>query len=295
MATTTALLICANCGKGEDGTHSLKVCTACMMVKYCNRECQIAHRPHHKKACKKRAAELHDEMLFKEVEPEECPICLLPQSGESRAKFFQSCCGKCICNGCMYAMETSGGKDLCPFCRAPPASSYEESINQIKNLMEKGNAYAFDFLAGLYDDGDYGLPQNKQKACELWLKAGELGCSDAYFSLSYSYHSETGLDSVMNQKAKHFCELAAMSGNVVARHNLAVDEWNAGNYHRAKKLYLVAAKAGYTDSLDVVKGGFIDGIITKDEYEKTLRAYHERRKEIESDERDKAAACIGGM
>ena len=56
--------ICANCGRGEENTNSLKACTACHMVKYCNRECQIAHRPQHKKECKKRAAELHDEKLF---------------------------------------------------------------------------------------------------------------------------------------------------------------------------------------------------------------------------------------
>jgi len=50
--------ICANCGKGEESANDLKACTACKMVKYCNRECQIAHRPQHKKA-KKRAAEIH--------------------------------------------------------------------------------------------------------------------------------------------------------------------------------------------------------------------------------------------
>ena len=55
--------ICANCGK--EGSN-LKSCTACKLVKYCNRECQIAHRPQHKKVCKKRAAELHDEKLFKQ-------------------------------------------------------------------------------------------------------------------------------------------------------------------------------------------------------------------------------------
>ena len=48
---------CANCGKGEDSSIKLKACAACKLVKYCNRECQIAHRPQHKKACKKRAAE----------------------------------------------------------------------------------------------------------------------------------------------------------------------------------------------------------------------------------------------
>ena len=73
------VVTCANCGKGEECAGNLKVCTACKMVKYCNRDCQIAHRPQHKTACKKRAAELYDEKLFKVHPPrEECPICFLP-------------------------------------------------------------------------------------------------------------------------------------------------------------------------------------------------------------------------
>ena len=71
--------ICANCGKGEEGGINLKSCTACKLVKYCNRECQIAHRPQHKKECKKRAKELHEEALFKQppTMEEDCPICFL--------------------------------------------------------------------------------------------------------------------------------------------------------------------------------------------------------------------------
>ena len=79
MAKEDTIAACANCGKGEESSDDLKACTACKLVKYCNRECQIAHRPLHKKACKKRAAEIHDEALFKEPPPhEECPICFLP-------------------------------------------------------------------------------------------------------------------------------------------------------------------------------------------------------------------------
>ena len=65
---------CANCGKGEDedtNNSTLKACTACKLVKYCNRECQIAHRSKHKKACRKRAAEIRDEELFKQPPPKE--------------------------------------------------------------------------------------------------------------------------------------------------------------------------------------------------------------------------------
>ena len=81
MSSSTAdtITLCANCGKGEESAGDLKACTACKMVKYCNRDCQIAHRLQHKKACKKRAAELHDDALFKDPHPrEDCPICMLP-------------------------------------------------------------------------------------------------------------------------------------------------------------------------------------------------------------------------
>ena len=71
--TTTST--CAACGKEGD---NLKSCVACKLVKYCNRDCQVSHRRAHKKECKKRAAELYDEQLFKEPSPpEQCPICKL--------------------------------------------------------------------------------------------------------------------------------------------------------------------------------------------------------------------------
>jgi len=68
---------CANCGKGEESSNSLKTCTACKLVKYCSRDCQVAHWPQHKKECKKKAAELHDEALFKQPPKEDCPICMI--------------------------------------------------------------------------------------------------------------------------------------------------------------------------------------------------------------------------
>ena len=68
MSTTSLennLSVCANCGKGEEESANLKSCAACKLVKYCVRDCQATHRPQHKKACKKRAAEIYDEKLFK--------------------------------------------------------------------------------------------------------------------------------------------------------------------------------------------------------------------------------------
>ena len=189
------ITLCANCGKVEESAGDLKACTACKLVKYCNRDCQIAHRPQHKKACKKRAAELHDEKLFKDHPPrEDCPICMLPLPIDAEKYSFSSCCGTTICAGCIHAMvkeELRKGKKkeelgMCAFCRSPHFSSEEENIKRMMNLMDKGNSTAFYVHAGCYAEGIKGMPQDWAKANELLLKAGELGCAEAYSKLGYS-------------------------------------------------------------------------------------------------------------
>ena len=298
MSTTAASSlpdsICANCGKGEESSGNLKACTACKMVKYCNRDCQIAHRPQHKKSCKKRAAELHDAALFKEhPQREECPICMLPLPMGNRLVTFYSCCGKHICSGCIYTMKESGA-DLCPFCRTPPARSDEEQIKRTNKLTEKGNAVAFKNLAGYYANGSRGMPQDRAQANELFVKAGELGCASAYYNVGIMYSNGRGV-AIDKKKAKYYYELAAMMGDVHARNNLGCMEGEVGNYYRAKKHFLLAARAGDDRSLDAAKEGYMDGYITKEEYANTLREYQNSQDEMKSDARDKARAYHNGF
>ena len=202
---------------------------------------------------------------------------------------FHPCCGKRICNGCIFAMVESGAKDLCPFCRTPKSMSNKETIGRINKLMEKGNGHAFYILAGLYAQGSMGMPQSRAKANELYLKAGEFGFAEGYFNLGNAYYNGNGVD-VDKKKAKHYFELAVMNGDVDARHNLGCMEGQAGNYQRAMKHCLIAAKAGYKPSLDIVKGGFIDGHVTKEEYANALQEYQKIQDEMKSEARDKAAA-----
>ena len=285
--------ICANCGKVEESAGDLKACTACKLVKYCNRECQIAHRPQHKRECKKRAAELYDEQLFKDPPlPEECPICMLPlpiydnHAGIS----FYLCCGKTTCNGCVYALVESEGVDLCAFCRTPGAESDEEQeVKQLEKLTEKGNARAFYKLGGSYENGSEGLPQNWAKANELYLKAGELGCAMGYFNLCLAYDNGSGV-TIDKKKAKHYYELAAMNGDIDARHNLGCMEGQAGNHQREFKHFKLAAMAGHKLSLNSVKDGYMNGHVTKDQYADSLREYQKSQDEMKSDARDKAHA-----
>ena len=375
-ADIDVLLSCANCGKGEEDSNKLKKCSACLSVKYCSAACQKAHRPQHKKACKKKAAELYDEKLFKEIEPEECPICLLPLDTEYVT--FKSCCGKIICCGCSYSMMVIEGKNICAFCRMLPPNSDEERVNRVNKLIDKGNAEAFNMLAGDYAEGRYGIPQDLQKANECYLKAGELGCAGAYYNLGNSYLVGRGVE-IDRKKAIHYYELAAMIGHIKARHNLGcleggneqranmlagdyaegrygipqdlqkanecylkagelgcagayynlgnsylvgrgveIDRKKAihyyelaamighikarhnlgclegGNEQRAYKHYLISARSGMKESVDAVKEGYMAGFVTKDEYADTLRAYHEKQKEMKSDARDKAKTHLLG-
>jgi len=286
LDSSTGIETCAACGK-EGNSDDMNTCNKCKSVKYCNAACKKKHRSKHKKACERRVAELYDEKLFKDHPPnEECPLCFLPLSHESSTSNFMTCCGKVICIGCIYAMKLSEGKNFCAFCRTPYATSKEEELKRINILLDKGNAKALYTLGGCYEHGFGGLSQDYQKACELWLKAGELGCADGYYNLGVAYEEGMGVEDDKN-KAKQFYELAAMGGSISARHNLGALEYRAGNQRRAFKHLIMSARAGHENSLDVIKHGYMKGFVNRDEYANTLRAYHERQQELKSDMREK--------
>ena len=186
-------------------------------------------------------------------------------------------------------MRETGDKNmkLCPFCKTPPPKSNEDRVKRVNKLMEKDNERAFNQIAGNYADGTMGLPQDWARANELYLKAGELGCAGAYYNLGIHYYNGNGVEVDM-KKAKHYFELAVMNGDIDARHNLGCMERQAGNHQRAFKHCLISARAGHKLSLNMVKKGYIDGFVTKDEYANTLRSYQKSQDEMKSDMRDKA-------
>ena len=284
--------MCASCGK-EGNSDDMNTCNKCEEVKYCNAACKKKHRKKHKKACEKRVAELYDEKLFADPPPpEECPICLLPPNpNDERQSCFHPCCGKVVCNGCMFHMAESEGVEGCPFCRMSADISDEEVIKQTKMLVDKGNRDAMFYIGTYYDQGRYGVPQDHQRAKKLYLKAGELGHAVAYFNLGIAYNNGTGVE-VDKKKAQHYYELAAMKGDVHARYNLGCIEGPAGNHHRAFKHYMIAARAGHEKALEMIKRGFMAGLITKDGYASTMRAYQMSQDEVKSDARDKIARFI---
>jgi len=289
--STTNITSCANCGKGEESSINLKSCAACKMVKYCSRECQIVHRPQHKKECKKRAAELHDELLFKQPPHEDCPICFLRMPSLGSAKAYYSCCGKVICCGCIDAAKARNGgyHGLCPFCRTPAPASEEEMVKRNKKRMELNDATAIYNIGSFYFDGEHGLPRNTAKALELWHQAAELGHAESYHNIGIAYDDGDGVE-IDEEKAKHYYGLAAMRGRIFARHNIGFVEYKAGNMHRALKHFMIATTGGSKKSLETIKQFYLNGYATKDDYAKALRLYQAYVYEVKSEQRDKAAA-----
>ena len=288
--------ICANCGK--EGIN-LNICNKCKEATYCNAACKKKHRSKHKKQCERIVTELHDEALFREPPPEhgDCPICFLRLPTLNSGKNYMACCGKIICSGCCYAdVYDNHGiaivEKKCPFCRTPKPASDEEVIERLEKRMEVGDDYAFFSMGNYYHSGRYGmgitrygLPQDSAKAAECWHKGGMFG----YSNVGHAYSNGDGVERD-KKKAKHYSELAAMEGNVTARHNLGVDEYNAGNYDRALKHLMIAVRGGYMLSVKAIQQLYTKGHVAKDHYANALRSHQAYVNEIKSDQRDNAAA-----
>ena len=274
---------CASCGEGSD---NLKACTACKIVKYCNVQCQKAHRSKHKKACREWAAELFDEALFKQPPPnEECPICFLRLPNKASLRTYQSCCGKYLCNACTFGSAGEKKEGFpCPFCRKPVCGSYDEVINRLKARVDVGDAHACHNLASHYAEGTLGV-QDMAQAIVLSTRASELGLADANFTMGCLYYDGTNLEQD-TKKGIHYFQLAAMGGHVTARVRLAENEYNSDNTRRAMKHFIIAAKAGDDMSLKNVKSGYSSGYVTKEEFGQTLRAHKESNDDMRSNERE---------
>ena len=284
------VMLCASCGKAGCDDIKLKKCTACYLVRYCGVKCQKDHRPKHKKECKKRAAELRDEILFKQPESShfgDCPICYLPLPIDNKKSTLYACCSKIICMGCTYTnqMREIEGRleQQCPFCRKAAPDTDEEIIEQRMKRIEANDPVAMCQMGTKrYMAGDY------ETAFGYWTKAAALVNIHAHYHLSLMYHEGKGVekDEKMEQ---HHKEQAAIGGHPEARHNLACVEMNNGRMDRAAKHFIIAAKLGFDPSLEAAKYLCKAGHVSKDDYAAALRGYQAAVAASKSPQREAAA------
>ena len=288
---------CANCGKTGSGTVKLKNCTACRLVKYCGVDCQRAHRKQHKKACKQREAELKDEQLYSQglerPEGDFCPICTLPVPFQIEThSLFNVCCMKRICHGCDLAAKKRGMRD-CPFCRTRYPNNDTDALAMVRARVKKKDPDAINFLGEKYFLGEIGLQRDMQKAVKLYTEAAELGSIEALINLGFLYRRGEG---VQEDKAKgvQFYKKAAIQGNVVSRYNLGCDEVRKGNKDRAVRHFLISAKMGHMESLEIIKDMFMGGDATKEQYTEALKGCQDAVEEMKSHDRDEAKRLGSG-
>ncbi|KAL7550299.1 hypothetical protein ACHAWF_013542 [Thalassiosira exigua] len=231
---------------------------------------------------------IDDEALFKDPPAREnCPICTL-RLPFGQGCTYQACCGTIVCGGCIADKENGL---VCISCRTPRPHSLAEVIKRLQKRMECGDAAAFNALGCFYKGklgGPTGIAQDYTKAMSLWMKAGELGHADALGNIAVAY--ERGLGVKQNAfRANHYTKLAAMKGDVAARHNLGCMEIDI---NRKVKHFMISASAGVENSMTLLRTEFKKGNITKCDFEKTLLAYQKSSKEMKSKPREKAAALL---
>jgi hypothetical protein len=282
--------VCACCGKAAVDEIKLKKC-ACNLVKYCCVVCQKNHRPQHKKACKKRMAEIRDDRLFTQPEEShlgECPICCLPNPLDLSKSGIMSCCCERICDGCCHANQKreieQGLEQRCAFCREP-MPKMEEEANQ--NFMKRVKAN--DPIALRKRGQKCGCEGDYEGAFQYYTRAAGLGDASAHYNLSIMYQLGEGVEKD-KKKAVYHMEEAAIGGHPLARYNLGCTEGNAGRIDRAAKHFIIAANLGYDEALEEVKKGFVAGEVSKENYAAALRGHQAAVDATKSEQREEAEA-----
>ena len=292
-----SMTLCASCGIAGVDDVKLQYCDGCDLVKYCSDECQRDHRPKHEEECVKRAAELRDEILFKQHESSflgDCPICCvpIPIDTNTRECFSLSCCSKRICRGCVIfnqiREEEARIDQKCPFCRQALLETGDE-VKKLKRLMKRieANDAVAMFRMGYirYNEGDY------EAAFEYLTRAAVLGNVEAHFQLSIFYIRGVGVEKDEVREVHH-AEQAAIGGHPDARYNLGCVEHDNGRYDKAARHWIIASKLGHDDSLEEVKNLYKAGFVSKEDFAAALRCHKAAIDATKTPQREEAAAIL---
>ena len=152
---------------------------------------------------------------------------------------------------------TQEQKMTCLMCRTKVvADGSKEAIEELRNWVKKGKAWAMCMLAESYSTG-VGVKQSDQKAIELYEMAAKRGNATAQFNLGNYYTQGThGLTQSDKQAIKYWTS-AANQGHPEAQFNLGVVYYNGTgvvkSYSKARKWWTKAAAQGHEDAIKYLK------------------------------------------
>ena len=237
------------------------------------------------------AAEIRDDKLFMQPDEShlgECPICCLPLPLDLSKSGITSCCCEHICYGCDHANQTretlQGLEQRCPYCREPLTKTEEEIEKNQKKRVKANDPVALRELGKkCRDEGDY------NRAFQYFTKSAELGDIGAHLEVSVLYRKGQGVE-LDKKKGEFHLEEAAIGGHPKARINLGFIEQRRGRHERAAKHFIIAAKLGHDQALEVVKNGYKRGFVSKEDFAAALREHHAAVDATKSKQRDSAYA-----
>jgi TPR repeat protein len=106
-------------------------------------------------------------------------------------------------------------KNRCHQCRKPTPRTDKGQIEQLREWVDKGEAWAQRMMAQWYRDGTFGVKQSYVMAVMLYEKAVAQGDPDAMYDLALLYHQGQGVVQSF-KKAAEFYTMAAEQGQVEA-------------------------------------------------------------------------------
>ena len=312
----TPTKLCSKCGKESD---TLKKCTACKCVWYCDKECQNRHWKEHKTECKpikkalaKRGGKLDlgnelDLGPLPDLPPrEECPICMRVLPIHAKLQTYFPCCGKTVCGSCGFQHKIKAIDEndkraqkkqpqaprTCEFCRTKLPESDEEILDRLRKRVELKDPEALFEMALYYRDGDSGLSVDQVKCIELLRESADLGFPDAQYQLGiYHYNGTMGLEQ-NDEEALELYKEAAEGGDITALYNLGGIESNNGDRVAAMRHFRLSASGGYLISTEALIFFFEVGMLRHGDLAETLQAFYRSRAEMKSEDRDKYIAYL---
>ena len=284
---------CASCGIAEIDDMKLMDCDDCDLVRYCSDECRENHKSEHEEDCKKRAAELRDELLFKQPEGThlgDCPICCLPIPLDQNKSTLYMCCSTLVCNGCVCANIDREREMMlqhkCPFCRKNMPRTKQDLVKRNLKRVEMNDPNAMWYKG----EEDYSMG-NYRSAFGYFTKAAALGNARAHNKLSNMYILGNGVE-MDEEKVTYHLEEAAIGGHPDARCKLGLIEWQMKNTGRAVKHFIIAAALGEVDSIKELMKAFRSEAISKEELNAALRAHQDALNAMKSPQRKIAEGIV---
>jgi TPR repeat protein len=197
------------------------------------------------------AASAPPRQRFEKEAPDICCICLDEVSTDVTKLMRYTCCGKTCCLGChKNVMKSTMPDDLkyrCHQCRKPNPETDKEQIEQLREWVDKGEAWAQHMMAGWYRDGKYGLKQSYAMAAMLFEKAVAQGEPTAMYNLALMYRDGHGVAQSF-EKAAELYAMAVEQGLAGAIYNLGIMYQHgrgvAQSFEKSAELFTMAAEQG---------------------------------------------------